>query len=97
MGCFKEIYTEQMNDTVAFIVEQPELVHETILLRIAADPHAALRDGVDFVAGFLAAFGNVAEEFLVAVFDHRLHELFRVFAERAIDAELASALDEIGL
>ena len=71
------------------LVEQAELIDEAVALGIGADPHAALRDGMHFVAGLLAAFGHVREEFLVAALDERLQQHLGVFAERAIDAQLA--------
>ena len=46
-----------------------ELIDQAIFLGIRADPHAALGDGVHFIARLLAPFGDMREEFLVTALD----------------------------
>ena len=50
-------------------VEQAEMIDETIAFGVSPDPHTTLRDGMHFVAGFLAAFGHVPEKLFVTTLD----------------------------
>jgi len=77
-GCLADARSKR-RDCVARVAE---LIDEAVGLRVAAAPHAALRDGVHFFARAFASGGDDVHEAVVEVFDLALEGRPLVVAKR---------------
>mgnify|MGYP006974247310 CR=1 FL=1 len=59
----------------ATIIDVAEFIHQAVFQSVYTEPYLPLADSVNGILVHAAIVGYVCDEFVIAVFDDRLHEL----------------------